>query len=404
MNYQMDGFKTHLTEKIVPFWNNLIDEEYGGFYGLMDVEHNVDRKADKGMILNSRILWFYSNCYILLTEDENRDDYIKKAKCAYDFLCKYGFDQDNPGIFWMLSYDGKPVDTTKHSYNQAFAIYALSSYYAASRDAEALEKAKVLYELLESRCFKNGGYEEAFKRDYSGLVDNDKLSENGVIASRTMNTLLHIWEAYTELYRVMDKGDELLGKVSESMNRILGIFCEKIYSPQNRRLEVFFDDNYNSLIDLYSYGHDIEASWLLDRGIDVLGDMIDSDIKSKAEEIIDTLIDHVYEQGYDKARHAVMAECENGVDAIQKIWWVQAESIIGFTNGYQRHNDRTEYRQAAIDIWDFTLAEIVDNTDGGEWFQEKDSKEGEKLPMVSPWKCPYHNGRMCIEMIRRLCR
>ncbi|MBQ0027186.1 MAG: AGE family epimerase/isomerase [Lachnospiraceae bacterium] len=402
MNYSKDYFRKHLQEKILPFWSRLEDKENGGFYGYMDVNHNLDKKADKGMILNSRILWFYANCFLTLSDDPNRGEYLRLAKVAYDFLIVHGFDRENPGIYWMVTCDGEASDSTKHSYNQAFAIYALSSYYDASKDADALRKALELYHLLEDTCFKGDGYEEAYLRDYSGLVENDKLSENGVIATRTMNTLLHIWEAYTELYRVLDKKGDEASMVAKSMNTILRIFIEKVYSEGNRRLEVFFDDEYNSLIDLYSYGHDIEASWLLNRGIDVLGEATDSNLKTKTEEIIDVLISHVYEQGYDKIRHATMAECENGIDAIQKIWWVQAESIIGFTNGYSRNSGIVEYKQAASDIWEFTLGNIVDASPEGEWFQEKDSPEGEKFPMVSPWKCPYHNGRMCLEMINRL--
>lgn len=401
MNYSKQSFEKHLKEKILPFWNALKDDENGGFYGYMDVDHNVNQKADKGMILNSRILWFYSNCYLTLTDDPERDKYLELAKQAYDFLVKYGFDKENPGIYWMLTYDGKPSDETKHSYNQAFAIYALSSYYDASGDTEALKKALSLFYLLENKCFKTDGYEEAYKRDYSGLVENDKLSENGVIATRTMNTLLHIWEAYSELYRVIDKKEPDAAAVAASMNTILKIFVQKVYSEENRRLEVFFDDDYNTLIDLYSYGHDIEASWLLDRGLEILGNAADIELKKETERIIDVLISHVFERGYDKARCATMAECENGIDAVQKIWWVQAESVVGFTNGYSRSGN-TEYKQTAADIWDFIQDNIVDSDSKGEWFQEKDSPEGEKLPMVSPWKCPYHNGRMCLEMINRL--
>lgn len=402
MNYSSDYFRKHLNKVIIPFWSALRDDDNGGYYGYMSRGYDLDKNADKGMILNSRILWFYSNCYTNLKDDPNRDEYLSNATHAYEFLRSKGMDKDYPGIYWMLDYKGEPVDTTKHSYNQAFAIYALSSYYEASGDSKAKEIALNLYDILESRAFSGDGYEECFVRDYSGLVDNDKLSENGVIATRTMNTLLHIWEAYTELYRVLDDSDSRRKDVGQSLVTILNIFVDKVYEPENRRLGVFFDNEYNSLLDLYSYGHDIEASWLINRGLDVLGDVVPAGLVDTIQNIIDTMIAHVYEEGYDSNRKAVMAECENGVDAVQKIWWVQAESIIGFTNGYERDNSHVEYRQAAEDIWQFTLNEIVEDGSGREWIQETDSEAGNTLPMVSPWKCPYHNGRMCLEMIKRL--
>lgn len=387
-------FKTHLTEKILPFWNRLKDAKFGGFYGEMDINHNINHQADKGLILHSRILWFYSNVYLLLKDEQAKD----LATHCYNFITEYGFDKEYDGIYWMLSYDGKPTDTTKHSYNQAFAIYALTSYYAATGDESALKKALSLYDLLEPRCRTADGYIEAFERTYTSLVDNDKLSENGVMASRTMNTLLHIFEAYCELYRVT--GDV---RVRDSIIDIYHILCNKMYSPQKERLEVFFDDDYNSLIDLHSYGHDIEASWLLTRGLEILDAAdIPHNLLAKINEVIDTLVEKIYTTAYLSDIHAVNAECENGTDCTKKIWWVQAESVVGFYNGYERTPTRTEYLKASDSIWQYIQSEIVDSHPDGEWFQEKNSPDEDTLPMVSPWKCPYHNGRMCIEMINRL--
>ena len=178
----------------------------------------------------------------------------------------YCFDKENGGIYWSITYDGKPEDTTKHTYNQAFCIYALSSYYEASKDEEALAMAKELFHIIEEKCTDEVGYLEAFDREFH-LIENDKLSENGVIADKTMNTLLHVFEAYTELYRV-SKDTE----VKKRLEWILDTIADKIYNPKLHRQEVFFDKNYNSILDLHSYGHDIETAWLLNRGVDVLGE------------------------------------------------------------------------------------------------------------------------------------
>ena len=179
---------------------------------------------------------------------------------------QYCVDSEKGGVYWSVQYDGTPEDTTKHTYNQAFSIYALSSYYDASGDKSALDTAMELFHIIESRCMDEIGYKEAFDRDFVE-IENDKLSENGVIADKTMNTLLHVFEAYTELYRVSHSEE-----VKKRLEWILDTFAEKVYNPELHRQEVFFDKEMNSILDLHSYGHDIETAWLIRRGTDVLGE------------------------------------------------------------------------------------------------------------------------------------
>ena len=239
-----EEIKNHLTEGIIPFWKGMRDDEFGGYYGYLDYDLNLDKKAEKGCILNSRITWFFSNAYTLLKDESLLDE----AKHGYAFLKDYCLDKEYGGIYWSLNYDGTPKDTTKHTYNQAFCIYALSSYYEASGDTEALELAKKLFTLIETTCMDEVGYLEAFTRDFKP-ESNEKLSENGVLADKTMNTLLHVFEAYTELYRV--SGDE---KVRRRLLWIMDLFAEKIYNPKLHRQEVFFDREWNTLISTRSGG------------------------------------------------------------------------------------------------------------------------------------------------------
>ena len=192
-----DEVRKELTEHIIPFWKGLRDEEYGGYYGYLSYELKLNKKAIKGCILNSRILWFFSNAYLLLGDES----LLAEARHAYEFMTRFCLDREYGGIFWSLNYDGTVFDSTKHTYNQAFAIYALSSYYDASGDEEALKEAQALQKIIEEKCTDAIGYLEAFKADFSP-ESNEKLSENGVMAEKTMNTLLHVLEAYTELYRV----------------------------------------------------------------------------------------------------------------------------------------------------------------------------------------------------------
>ena len=384
----VDEVKAHLTERIIPFWKSLRDDVYGGYYGYMDYGLAVDKKAVKGCILNSRILWFFSNAYTLLKEES----LLEEARHGYAFMKEHCLDRENGGIFWSIGYDGEPEDTTKHTYNQAFSIYALSSYYEASGDGGALELAKELFHTIESRCTDEVGYKEAFDREFHE-IENDKLSENGVIAHKTMNTLLHVFEAYTELYRVSE-----MPEVKERLKWIMDTFAHKVYNPALHRQEVFFDGQMNSIIDLHSYGHDIETAWLIDRGAEVLGE---EEYKEKMSPITKDLTEQIYKVAFDG--HSLANECEKGVVNKHRVWWVQAEAVVGFLNGYQKNPDKPEYLEAAGKVWEFIKQYVIDGREGSEWFWEVDEngRPFEGRPIVEPWKCPYHNGRMCFEVIRR---
>lgn len=379
--------KGHLEQKLIPFWKGMRDEVYGGYYGYMDAMLQIKKEAVKGSILNSRILWFFSNAYLCLGAEELKE----YADHAYYFLRDHCYDRERGGVFWSVTFDGKAQDTTKHTYNQAFAVYALSSYYKAFGEKEALELAEKLVGVIEEKCFDEYGYREAQSVNFQP-VENDKLSENGVMAERTMNTLLHVLEAYTEYYRVT--GSRQAG---EKIRWMLEIIREKVYNPVLHRQEVFFDLEMHSLIDLHSYGHDIETSWLVDRCAKILGDR---EILEKMRPVTADLARQVYESAYD--RHSLANECERGVVDPKRVWWVQAEAVVGFYNAWEKTGE-IEYLEAAADIWEFIKAHVVDPRQGGEWFwyTGEDGEPAKEAPVVEPWKCPYHNGRMCMEIIWR---
>ncbi len=380
--------REHLTKDMIPFWKRLKDEEYGGFYGYMGYDLALDKKAVKGCILNSRILWFFANAYLLLKDEE----LLAYAGHAYRFLKEYCLDRENGGVYWSLLYDGTSDDTTKHTYNQAFAIYALSSYYDASKDGEALGLAKELYKVIETKCRDQYGYLESFNVRFEPEA-NDKLSENGVVAEKTMNTLLHVFEAYTELYRVAEEEE-----VADRLRYMLGLVENKVYNKGLGRQEVFFDKTWHSLIDLYSYGHDIEAAWLVDRGLEILGD---EELTKRISPITGQITENIYKKAY--IDHSLVNEAENGVVDTTRVWWVQAEAVVGFLNGYQKRPECTEYLEAAEDIWKYIRQYVIDGREGSEWYWalDQERKPLEK-PIVEPWKCPYHNGRTCFEVIKRI--
>lgn len=392
-----DEVKEELQKDIIPFWKNLRDDEKGGYYGWLSYDLALDKKSEKGCILNSRITWFFSNAYTLLKEES----LLEEAKHGYEFLIKHCVDKEYGGIFWSLNYDGTPLDTTKHTYNQAFCIYALASYYEASKDREALELAFNLFRLIEEKCTDEVGYLEAFTRNFKP-ESNEKLSENGVLADKTMNTLLHVFEAYTELYRVTGVLPEWREEANEVRCRLawmMDLFADKIYNPAKRRQEVFFDKDYNTILDLHSYGHDIETAWLIDRGVEVLGEEA---YEEKMSPITQALTEQIYRVAFDG--HSLANECDRGVVNENRIWWVQAETVVGFLNGYEKTPEHSEYRDAALAVWEFIKEHVVDQRFGSEWFWEvrADGTPIEGRPIVEPWKCPYHNGRMCIEVMKRI--
>lgn len=383
-------FQEHLENNLIPFWNRMKDEINGGFYGYADAKGNPDVKSAKGVILTSRILWFYSSAYQLL----HKPELLEMADHAYRFLADFCFDSQYGGVYWSVNYDGTVCDDTKHTYNQAFAIYALSAYYQASNKKDALNLAYVLYRVIEEKCRDSNGYLEAFRRDFTPS-SNEKLSENGVLAERTMNTILHVLEAYSELYKA-----DTFYAVGDSIRWILRLFENKIYDSEKKICDVFFDMNYKSLIDLESFGHDIETSWLIDRGCSVLEDKA---YQKEMQPMINGLAEGAYRNAFDKRQNALNNEREGEHIDSQKIWWVQAESVVGFYNAYQKNPRKVEYLHTAEKIWKFIQNYVIDQN-SGEWIESipADNLPDSNQALVHPWKCPYHNGRMCIEMIQRL--
>lgn len=377
-----------LRNRLLPFWEALRDETYGGYYGYMDFDHRLDKAAEKGCILTSRILWFFSEAARTLKDDS----LIPYARHAYEFLREKCLDREYGGVCWSLTYDGRPLDGSKHTYCQSFAVYALSAYYRLTGEREALDLALDLFRLIEDKCRDEGGYLEAFTRDFRP-ASNEKLSENGVLAERTMNTLLHVFEGYSGLYQA---GKDLA--VAGAMRNILAIYAEKVYNPAKRRQEVFFDRDYRSLIDLTSYGHDIESSWLIDWGCGLLEDPA---LTESISAINSALADSVRTAAFDG--RSLANERERGTVDGHRIWWVQAEALLGFVNEWNKHPSRTEFRDAAASLWRYITEKVEDHRPGGEWYWRLDAggfPDREK-PTVEPWKCPYHNGRMCLELIRR---
>lgn len=375
-------------DHILPFWMQLKDEKYGGFYGMVNYDLQIDKNSVKGGIATARLLWSFSAAYRVL----KKTVYLDLAKHAYQFLTEKIYDKEYGGLYWMVDHQGEPVDTRKHIYAQSFGIYALSEYYRVTKDLKALALAKKLYLIIEKQGydFKNNAYLEEFTRKWD-FKPNEMLSENNVLADLTMNTHLHVLEAYTNLYRVWPEES-----LRVCIIRLLKTFINQIYNPKIKHLQVFFDSQWNSLIDLQSYGHDIEASWLIDEAMQVIG-WEHSDFLDMIKEIADCIITcAVMEDG------SLINEKEGDQIDFTRIWWVQSEALVGFLNIYERTGQQRFFCHVQR-LWDYIEKNFIDQRKGGEWFWSIEA-DGRPTPraIVEPWKTPYHNTRACLELIERL--
>lgn len=384
-----NSVKSELIDHILPFWLDKIDLEHGGFYGFMSHALIVDKKSMKGGLAATRLLWTFSRAAFMFDEP----NYKKAADHIYLFLKSHLIDPLYHGIYYGVDYKGNPLDTRKHIYIQAFGIYGLSEYYNLSHSEEALNECIRLYNLIITRGYdlESDAYLEEFDQTWNPL-NNELLSENGVLADYTYNTHLHIIEAFTNLYKFWP--DESL---KERIEGLLNVFYSKIYNQKTHFFNVFFDKQWTSIIDLKSYGHDIETSWLIDEAIKTLGNIEPSSNWNKM--VIDPAY-AVLNEALD-SNGGMNYELENGKLNRKKVWWVQSEAFIGFFNAYERTKD-SAFLDATTSIWEFIQTYFVDTRQGGEWFSERDSNnEITHLPIIEPWKLSYHNGRCCLEFISR---
>lgn len=381
-----------LHHNILPFWiKHGVDNENKGFYGLVANDLNVYQKAEKSCILNSRILWTYASAYRYYHDPL----YQKVATRAYEFLINHFWDKEYSGLYWMVNYQGEVVNDRKQIYNCAFGIYGLSEYYRASGDTESLAKAIELFNLIEDKSYDYHfkGYFEAFSRNWLP-IDDCRLSENDLNEKKSMNTHLHIMEAYTNLLRVW-KNDNL----QERLKELIILTLERIIDSQTYHFKLFFNEKWSPASKGISYGHDIEGSWLLYEAAKVLNDPT---LLGKVKNIVVNMAQRVLDEGLDKVHGGIYYESNLSFLDTDKHWWPQAEAMVGFMNAYEL-TGQEYFFEASYSVWQFVKEYIIDSKNG-EWFS-KVSVNGQlygDLPKVGPWKCPYHNSRACYEMIERL--
>ncbi len=380
-----------LTENILPFWTDkMTDAQNGGFIGRISGNGEVFAGAPKGAVLNARILWTFASAYRLL----GNAGYLQTAKRAKEYLITKFFDKEFGGIFWLLDSKGNLVETKKQIYALGFGVYGLSEYYRATHDDEALDYAVKLYQSIEQHSFDTGknGYFEAFTRDWQPIVDM-RLSEKDANEQKTMNTHLHILEPYANLYRVW-KDDAL----KRQLKNLIEIFTDKILDADTHHLRLFFDADWNNKSNALSYGHDIEAAWLLHEAALVLGE---KETLARVEEIVPLIVRASEEGLLSDGSMAYEKNIRSGHLDAERHWWVQAETVVGFLNHYQ-HFGNEKSLQTALDCWRYISNNLIDHQQG-EWFWSilPDGSINRRDDKAGIWKCPYHNGRACMEILER---
>ena len=381
-----------LQKNILRFWlDKMVDQEHGGFYGRIDGHEHLHADAEKGAILNARILWAFSAAYRVLGDKT----YLEAASRAKHYIIDHFIDPEYGGVYWSLDCNGKPLDTKKQFYAIGFAIYGMSEYARATGDAEALKVAIDLYRCIEEHALDHeyNGYIEAMTRDWQPIADM-RLSELDANYPKSQNTHLHIIEPYTNLYRVW-KSDEL----KASLHNLIDIFTDRILNPETHHLDLFFDMDWKRGAGaLESYGHDIECSWLIHEAALVLGD---AEVLKKVEPIVE-MGAKASEKGLNADGSMVHeANLDTGYVDSDLHWWVQAEAVVGFFNIYQYFGDESAL-QKAQHCWTYIKENLIDNENGEwHWSRRKDGTLNLDDDKAGFWKCPYHNSRMCLEIIER---
>ena len=389
--------KKELTENILPYWMDKMSRPEGGLYGQIDGNEQLVADAPVGNIMTARVLWTFASAYRVLgdkTDPATAQKWLDMAVNAKKLLLEKFYDPQYGGTYWSLNADYTPLDTKKQIYAIAFTIYGLAELNRATGDAEALEFAIKLFNDIENHSFdkEKDGYFEAFTKEWN-VIEDMRLSDKDANESKTMNTHLHVLEAYTCLYRVWKNRT-----LETRLRRLIEIFEQKILGSDGH-LKLFFDNDWNCNYDIFSYGHDIEASWLIHEAALVLGDEA---VLKRMDALVPAVVKAASEGFSAEGGMIYERHGADGPADADRHWWVQAEAVVGYFNLWD-HFGAQEGLENALICWEFIKNNIIDR-ENGEWFWSlrEDGSVNRVDDKAGFWKCPYHNGRMCMEIVERL--
>ena len=424
MNERVDMMKREMQDvlenNILRFWlDQMMDYEHGGFYGRMDGEGELHPEAEKGAILNARILWAFSAAFRVLKHPE----YLEAATRAKDYIIEHFIDQEYGGVYWSVDCEGNPLDTKKQFYAIGFMIYGLTEYARATGDREALDYALDLYDCIEEHAFdrEHNGYIEACTREW-GRIEDMRLSDLDANYPKSQNTHLHIIEPYTNLLRCLKEAQaqescdyvsaigsvlpvgisvppQTISEVEGALRNLVDIFTEKILNKETNHLDLFFGMDWTrGAGHLESYGHDIECSWLLHEAALVLGDQ---QVLNKVEPIVQAVAQASAKGLRPDGSLIHEANLDTGYVDDDLHWWVQAENVVGWYNIWQHFGDE-EALNRAEKCWHYIKKQLIDY-EHGEWYWSRHANGllNTKDDKAGFWKCPYHNSRMCLEILER---
>ena len=380
-----------LTGNLLPYWTkNMVDNVNGGFYGRIDGNEKVYPDEDKGGILNARILWTYSSAYRIYKDTA----YLRLANRAKDYIMAHFIDKQYGGAYRSVNAKGEPSDTRKQTYTQTFFIYAMAEYSRATGDKEALKTAKGIFEAFEKYALdkESNGYFEVFSRDWQRTRDK-LIGETTINDEKTMNTHLHLMEAYANLYRVWpDK------RMAERLRNVVEIFLDHIIDKQTAHLICFMDKNWKRTSMIDSYGHDIEASWLLCESANLLGD---PELLARVNKVSLRIADAASEGLQPDGSMLYEKDLASGHMPTDRSWWVLSEAIVGYLNAYELSGNE-KYLDRSINSWNYTKKHLIDKKNGGWYSGVSESGVAGRGDKAGFWICPYHNGRMCMEVVERV--
>ncbi len=375
-----------LTGNILPFWAKYSPDPAGGFYGVLNHDGSPQPDAEKGGVLNARLLWTFSAAYRVFGDQS----YKELANRARDYFVRYFIDPEYGGTYWSVAADGTPSNMEKQTYGVAFGIYGLSEHYRATVEEKSLEHAIKLFNTLENYAYDevNGGYIESFTRNWQKPV---RYGYDGKgVAAKTMNTHLHVLEAYTNLFRVWP--DEVL---RQRLYELINVFLTKIIDKNTWHEKLFLTIDWQNLENIDSYGHDMELSWLITEAAEVLGD---AGLLDEIRQVAIHLVDTQMKEGLKPDGSLLYEKVDGAIHKTDLEWWPQAETVVAFVNAWHITGDN-RYMEAAVKTWEWIKTYMIDN-DYGEWYSavREDGTPYATRQKASLWRCPYHNSRMGLEV------